>query len=56
MTKHVSSQQPGAVSFQFGPHGDEKDARARGVLVPKETSVRVTGKLLCGEAAGTDVP
>lgn len=36
MTKHVSLQQPGVVSLQFGPHGDEKAAQACGVLVPKE--------------------
>lgn len=56
MTKHVSLQQPGVVSFQFGRHGNEKDAWACGVLVPKELSVKVMGKPFCGGAAGTHVP
>lgn len=35
MTKHTLSQQPGLVSFQFGPRGAEKDAQAVVGLLPR---------------------
>lgn len=49
-------EQAGLVAFPLGLQAAEKDARACGVPVPRKRFLKVTGKRLCGGAAGGNVP